>query len=135
MRVFVSLHSFFFNDPATSESDPYVHTLSLPVALPIAPTPPPGITRAGPEPCASARRSSPSSARSTRACCGGSASGGRRSPSSCISTACRSEEHTSELQSLMRSSYAVFCLKKKKHTRQNTYQTCTKRSHDTIQKH
>src|SRR3546814_4824472 len=33
---------------------------------------------------------------------------------------CRSEEHTSELQSLMRISYAVFCLKKKKniqHTR------------------
>src|SRR3546814_8720753 len=30
--------------------------------------------------------------------------------------ALRSEEHTSELQSLMRSSYAVFCLKKKKHT-------------------
>src|SRR3546814_3716540 len=28
--------------------------------------------------------------------------------------ALRSEEHTSELQSLMRSSYAVFCLKKKK---------------------
>src|SRR3546814_7443267 len=35
--------------------------------------------------------------------------------------ATRSEEHTSELQSLMRISYAVFCLKKKKHklTRQN----------------
>src|SRR3546814_2630773 len=33
----------------------------------------------------------------------------------------RSEEHTSELQSLMRSSYAVFCLKKKK-----------RRSHDEI---
>src|SRR3546814_4745390 len=33
----------------------------------------------------------------------------------------RSEEHTSELQSLMRISYAVFCLKKKKqsHTQQN----------------
>src|SRR3546814_1178056 len=29
------------------------------------------------------------------------------------STAIRSEEHTSELQSLMRISYAVFCLKKK----------------------
>src|SRR3546814_3612659 len=29
--------------------------------------------------------------------------------------ALRSEEHTSELQSLMRISYAVFCLKKKKH--------------------
>src|SRR3546814_3958151 len=32
----------------------------------------------------------------------------------------RSEEHTSELQSLMRNSYAVFCLKKK-----NTYETTT----------
>src|SRR3546814_6631241 len=30
----------------------------------------------------------------------------------------RSEEHTSELQSLMRISYAVFCLKKKKQTRE-----------------
>src|SRR3546814_2426119 len=30
----------------------------------------------------------------------------------------RSEEHTSELQSLMRISYAVFCLKKKKNTTQ-----------------
>src|SRR3546814_2647432 len=32
----------------------------------------------------------------------------------------RSEEHTSELQSLMRSSYAVFCLKKKKSEIQHT---------------
>src|SRR3546814_9458093 len=31
----------------------------------------------------------------------------------------RSEEHTSELQSLMRISYAVFCLKKKKETNQH----------------
>src|SRR3546814_7745115 len=30
----------------------------------------------------------------------------------------RSEEHTSELQSLMRISYAVFCLKKKKYIKQ-----------------
>src|SRR3546814_8297422 len=30
----------------------------------------------------------------------------------------RSEEHTSELQSLMRSSYAVFCLQKKKNRKQ-----------------
>src|SRR3546814_9632952 len=30
----------------------------------------------------------------------------------------RSEEHTSELQSLMRTSYAVFCLNKNKHYRQ-----------------
>src|SRR3546814_3200289 len=34
----------------------------------------------------------------------------------------RSEEHTSELQSLMRISYAVFCLKKKKTKRRNTAQ-------------
>src|SRR3546814_4979603 len=32
----------------------------------------------------------------------------------------RSEEHTSELQSLMRISYAVFCLKKKKNKKPNT---------------
>src|SRR3546814_9539915 len=39
--------------------------------------------------------------------------------------ASRSEEHTSELQSLMRISYAVFCLKKKKNTKDKhniTYQ-------------
>src|SRR3546814_2123198 len=34
-------------------------------------------------------------------------------------TQMRSEEHTSELQSLMRISYAVFCLKKKKKTQQH----------------
>src|SRR3546814_6515426 len=34
----------------------------------------------------------------------------------CASIGQRSEEHTSELQSLMRISYAVFCLKKKKYT-------------------
>src|SRR3546814_10900195 len=49
--------------------------------------------------------------------------------------ASRSEEHTSELQSLMRSSYAVFCLKKKhtkashtkrsRHYRTNQYLTNT----------
>src|SRR3546814_2696449 len=38
--------------------------------------------------------------------------GHRRSPDQ------RSEEHTSELQSLMRISYAVFCLKKKKQKKQ-----------------
>src|SRR3546814_4474376 len=35
----------------------------------------------------------------------------------------RSEEHTSELQSLMRISYAVFCLKKKKSHSHNTFKT------------
>src|SRR3546814_7864146 len=44
----------------------------------------------------------------------------------------RSEEHTSELQSLMRISYAVFCLKKKKNTQtnqHNTIQTQKKQHH------
>src|SRR3546814_3838443 len=35
---------------------------------------------------------------------------------------CRSEEHTSELQSLMRISYAVFCLKKKTENNKNNDQ-------------
>src|SRR3546814_10404977 len=39
----------------------------------------------------------------------------------------RSEEHTSELQSLMRISYAVFCLKKKKTTNVNTTSKNTKK--------
>src|SRR3546814_1618067 len=38
-------------------------------------------------------------------------------------TQLRSEGHTSELQSLMRISYAVFCLKKKKNTNNTTYRT------------
>src|SRR3546814_6722065 len=37
----------------------------------------------------------------------------------------RSEEHTSELQSLMRISYAVFCLKKKKQSKKITPHTHT----------
>src|SRR3546814_7404838 len=37
----------------------------------------------------------------------------------------RSEEHTSELQSLMRISYAVFCLKKKKRNKISTPMTNT----------
>src|SRR3546814_10544079 len=43
----------------------------------------------------------------------------------------RSEEHTSELQSLMRISYAVFCLKKKKtkQTKQSTTKSTTKHRH------
>src|SRR3546814_2326345 len=41
---------------------------------------------------------------------------GRHADRACEQCSQRSEEHTSELQSLMRSSYAVFCLKKKPHT-------------------
>src|SRR3546814_1972168 len=45
---------------------------------------------------------------------------GRQDLGSGESSACRSEEHTSELQSLMRTSYAVFCLKKKNTHKSNT---------------
>src|SRR3546814_5923195 len=44
-------------------------------------------------------------------------SAGARRAISCVLS--RSEEHTSELQSLMRISYAVFCLKKKKNITKN----------------
>src|SRR3546814_4019514 len=44
----------------------------------------------------------------------------------------RSEEHTSELQSLMRISYAVFCLKKKKQNK-NKPQTTNQKEIDTNQ--
>src|SRR3546814_3597099 len=47
----------------------------------------------------------------------------------------RSEEHTSELQSLMRISYAVFCLKKKKNTITNNQITNEKDKNHTTQKH
>src|SRR3546814_4135336 len=40
----------------------------------------------------------------------------------------RSEEHTSELQSLMRISYAVFCLKKKTQPRQELRPQCSNRA-------
>src|SRR3546814_9892082 len=60
-------------------------------------------------------------ASSRKACRAGgdnpSKSEGRRETHCCLSRSrLRSEEHTSELQSLMRSSYAVFCLKKKNKT-------------------
>src|SRR3546814_2924299 len=48
-----------------------------------------------------------------------------------ILLAMRSEEHTSELQSLMRISYAVFCLKKKK----NNTTTTTDVDDDTVSKY
>src|SRR3546814_2204124 len=44
----------------------------------------------------------------------------------------RSEEHTSELQSLMRISYAVFCLKKKKQRNKDKQQIDKKRKYTKI---
>src|SRR3546814_1859389 len=64
--------------------------------------------------------------------------GGRRAlgsgPAHARAGAPRSEEHTSELQSLMRISYAVFCLKKKKKLEETAEHTdYNKRTRRTIQ--
>src|SRR3546814_8143518 len=91
----------FFNDTATTEIYTYLHTLSLHDALPILGKKDVAV------PDVHAMHSTPNSA---------SASMRRRytATTGCPrSIARRSEEHTSELQSLMRISYAVFCLKKK----------------------
>src|SRR3546814_1663235 len=47
----------------------------------------------------------------------------------------RSEEHTSELQSLMRISYAVFCLKKKKKNGNKTHNTTHRYEHTKYNTH
>src|SRR3546814_6503547 len=56
----------------------------------------------------------------------GSVAGERIEPLQAYS---RSEEHTSELQSLMRISYAVFCLKKKNTKKHNTQPYLTLQTH------
>src|SRR3546814_4856606 len=124
MRVPCVPHSFsvFFNDTATTEIYTYFHTLSLHDALPIcrgqhfffdigngdslaffwfkgAPEAVPGI---------SAPEALPT-------------------PGNFMSAHGRSEEHTSELQSLMRISYAVFCLQNKI--------TLTREQHNTRETH
>src|SRR3546814_18055485 len=100
---------FFFNNTATTEIYPYCHTLSLPDALPIS-----GHFRAR-------RRGGQGEAPGKRRNRGAGVYFLRRPnrpdlPGSVgsVGSSGRSEEHTSELQSLMRISYAVFCLKKKK---------------------
>src|SRR3546814_3713058 len=64
---------------------------------------------------------------------GASSAGSSFSATRTMASARRSEEHTSELQSLMRISYAVFCLKKKK-TQQPT-RTTTHSQHTTNNEH
>src|SRR3546814_4050459 len=100
----VFLSFFFVNDTATTDIYTYLHTLSLHDALPICSM---GVWMF----------SAMTKARSSGEAC--SSSAGRTVPalftrySTSRSAASRSEEHTSELQSLMRNSYAVLCLKKK----------------------
>src|SRR3546814_8695529 len=136
------LYFLFFKDTVATDIYTYLHTLSLHDSLPISGSAPPRRTaprrsRSRPTASGSARAaegmraaaasppaasdtarqaSSPSACPRTH---GRSASGTLSAPAGCGSSASsappqRSEEHTSELQSLMRISYAVFCLKKKK---------------------
>src|SRR3546814_8301090 len=101
---------FFFNATATTDIYTYGHTLSLHDALPIypdgSPLPLPG---KGSEPGCR-----PALPRAAEILLIGRPLGRMRSicPEKSPVTG-RSEEHTSELQSLMRISYAVFCLKTK----------------------
>src|SRR3546814_10644919 len=118
---------FFFNYPAPTEIEPSCHTLSLHDALPVYP---PG--RAGPTDTdlrhcrdwADAGHNRP--AQRVRDRSGARHAADRRDTGSrtCVaSRGNRSEEHTSELQSLMRISYAVFCLNNKNiHIHINTIQ-------------
>src|SRR3546814_3398899 len=99
----------FFNDTATTEIYTYLHTLSLHDALPISRARRPlSHPRCSAARGATARSSSSPPAALQRAPPPNAWPNLRAKP-------WRSEEHTSELQSLMRISYAVFCLKKKTH--------------------
>src|SRR3546814_13097000 len=99
MLRYLLVFVFFFNDTATTEIYTYGHTLSLHDALPIWP-----------------RVSTGSASEDI----GIPLDPNGPSPEDLVAAGdvgdgfARSEEHTSELQSLMRISYAVFCLKKKK---------------------
>src|SRR3546814_19014550 len=93
---------FFFNDPSTTEIYTYCHTLSLPDALPISPS----VGRVTPCPMSAWMARMPQTTSASSEIFSTPSTRPRKPP-------VRSEEHTSELQSLMRISYAVFCLKKK----------------------
>src|SRR3546814_7945247 len=98
---------FFFKDTATTEIYTYLHTLSLHDSLPIQ-----RVTGSNPVGRAISTHDCSDSASAYAGCRPSGA------PFWCkrYRQRMRSEEHTSELQSLMRISYAVFCLKKKTHT-------------------
>src|SRR3546814_2536125 len=121
---------FFFNDTATTEIYTYGHTLSLHDALPICRAPvdlrvnrlkgdPDRVAQHYPD--AARIAGLPDALRLPEG-----APVELSDPWKWGQVEVRSEEHTSELQSLMRISYAVFCLKKKKPTPVNTRERKTK---------
>src|SRR3546814_1519176 len=115
MRLVVIL---FFNDTATTETYTYGHTLSLHDALPICFWP---IHARRTYASGKPRPSKPCTSSGAASRPHGRPPPGPRQGADAPRRRDRSEEHTSELQSLMRISYAVFCLKKKtKHTQHHT---------------
>src|SRR3546814_6965966 len=123
---------FFFNDPATHEFYTYCTSLSRPDALPISDS-----SRGG------HRGQATTAGRGILRCLLAMvrSRAPRRSPG-CLAVAriarrgvaewTRSEEHTSELQSLMRISYAVFCLNKKQHNYIHTPKPTNNKNRTTI---
>src|SRR3546814_2469091 len=114
----------FFNDTATNLISPYLHTLTLHDALPIC-------SHGGNQPHAdlAVALSRRGAERRPQGDCRPLPRSSRRRDEDLARHAWRdaldgrpfrSEEHTSELQSLMRISYAVFCLKKKKTRNRHT---------------
>src|SRR3546814_3924570 len=112
VHVYVVLY-VFFTDTATPEIYTYCHTLSLHDALPIC-----GPQRVGQLPGRPRQREPAARQFPPWEQLAGVLLARRRDVRMADDIAARdrmrSEEHTSELQSLMRISYAVFCLKKKK---------------------
>src|SRR3546814_20283688 len=130
--MYLLVYCFFFNDTATTGIYTYGHTLSLPDALPIyAHTSDEeaaaiaklkgqvAAIRAGGEIAGADTplRQPVAYWRSTEAVDPVAEAKSVGLPMLVLQGAQRSEEHTSELQSLMRISYAVFCLKKKNRTK------------------
>src|SRR3546814_18221808 len=106
----------YFNGPATPKIYTDCHTLSLHDALPsgCGHTPHPACGSPATYGDRNLREGSMGPLRPAAAADGLSCAGARCACGSRLQKR-RSDEHTSELQSLMRISYAVFCLKKKKH--------------------
>src|SRR3546814_2098686 len=131
------LFSCFFNEPATTEIYTYVHTLSLHDALPISAIVPSLWVQTGIAACAFSCAFRPEdlskavAGAAARTAAATNAAMGMEMDWRTVSLpgeSSRSEEHTSELQSLMRISYAVFCLKKKKQTNQNKTHIMTRKT-------
>src|SRR3546814_5543671 len=131
--MYMSIFLFFFMETETTEIYTYLHTLSLHDAIPISDAARSGVSRAlhlggrerklqagGPIAAAITVYASepPVIEAGALARLEGSVTlvhspNAARRLDHLAATIDRSEEHTSELQSLMRISYAVFCLKKK----------------------